>query len=443
MLGSLDVTFLAASVLPWHCGRVTQNCEHKFEEVAQDPRFRFHGHTPLVGRSQPTASNSVNISYLRSNYDAVILSYGAVLDRDLGGLPGEKELGHILPARSVVNWYNSYPLPSRSTPIEDEFVDLSKIEHVTILGQGNVALDIARILLSDIDTLSKTDISSHALENLSQSAVKRVEIVGRRGPLQMPCTTKELRELLALKHVNFDTSEVLLNESLQLLHRPGVLEHLHNARLRKRLIEVMSKALGTPQSPASRSWGFTFLRSPLAFLSHSYGSLDVPSAKPPVVRSIEWAINQLHHPSPTEVRPHVDFSTSKAIPSDPLHRLTTSTDLVIKSLGYRSQAIPGIPYDALHNAVKHLDGRVIDNDGQIVSIITFYPIHDMKTLSISYLRSPDFTSRAGSQEEPMASLPTRCTTHTLRSINSPRTPPMVSLLILIVTSRCIVKRKRT
>ncbi|KAG0142501.1 hypothetical protein CROQUDRAFT_135531 [Cronartium quercuum f. sp. fusiforme G11] len=346
-----------------------KNCEHKFEEVAQDPRFQFFGNTRLVGdndflREVDVSESYVSISQLRSNYDAVILAYGAGLDRDLGGIPGEKELKHVVPARSVVNWYNRYPLPTVDSL--EPFVDLSQIEHVTILGQGNVALDIARILLSSVDSLSKTDISERALENLSRSKVKRVEIVGRRGPLQMSCTTKELRELLSLKDVSFDTDEAILSHTIELIRQPQVLDYLHNARLRRRLLELMSKAVSSKpiQDRAPRSWSFKFLQSPLAFLPDPTAFFD-PSASGQLVYSVQWEANQLiYSTKTTHTAPHTDLSTAKAIPSNPARRFITQTDLVIESLGYRSQSIPGIPYDSRQNSVKHVNGRVSDVDGK-------------------------------------------------------------------------------
>ncbi|KAH9811126.1 hypothetical protein DFH28DRAFT_476627 [Melampsora americana] len=351
-----------------------KNCEHKFEEVAEDPRVNFFGNTRLIGEDDKSLKNPFNfnatitISELRSYYDAVILSYGSCLDRDLGGIPGETDLRNVIPARSVVNWYNSYPLPSKNS-IDSFDIDLSKIEKVVILGQGNVALDIARILLTDVNQLSQTDISSRALENLASSKIKDIEIVGRRGPLQMPCTSKELRELLALKDVRFDTDLQILNESMELIKKPEVLDHLHNSRLRKRVIELMSKAITNQQTRSSttRSWSFRFLRSPVAFHPHpkSTNLLNNLMEKEPI-KMIEWQSNQLFNPKPTTKKPQIDLSTATAIPAEPSHTFTSKADLVIKSIGYRPEVIPGIPYNSQQTSVNNIDGRVIDEKGQVV-----------------------------------------------------------------------------
>lgn len=328
--------------------------------------MNFFGNTRLIGEDDKSSKNpsnkeaTITISRLRSYYDAVILSYGSCLDRDLGGIPGEDNLGNIVPARSVVNWYNSYP---RSSSIDSFDIDLSKIEKVVILGQGNVALDIARILLTDIDQLSKTDISERALENLANSKIKEVEIVGRRGPLQMPCTTKELRELLALKNVRFDTDLKILNESIELIRNPEILNHLQNSRLRKRLIELMSKAM-TNQTKISqtRSWSFRFLRTPIAF--HPDPSFTSTEKQP--VKMIEWQSDQLLDPRPTENKPQIDLSTASAIPAEPAHTFISEADLVIKSIGYRPEVISGIPYNSRQTSVNNIDGRVIDEKGEVI-----------------------------------------------------------------------------
>ncbi|EGG03543.1 uncharacterized protein MELLADRAFT_49489 [Melampsora larici-populina 98AG31] len=345
-----------------------KNCEHKFEEVAQDPRVKFFGNTRLTGEKEERISfnteATITISELRSYYDAVILSYGSCLDRDLGGIPGETNLSNIIPARSVVNWYNSYPRSSSNDPINSFDIDLSKIEKVVILGQGNVALDIARILLTDIDQLAKTDISERALENLSNSQIKEVEIVGRRGPLQMPCTTKELRELLSLKDVRFETDLEILNESIELIRQPEILNHLQNSRLRKRLIELMSKSMTNQRNQTSshRSWSFRFLRSPIAF--HPDPNFTSTERQP--VKKIEWQRNRLLNPKPTEIKPHMDLSTATAIPSEPSHTFTSQADLVIKSIGYRPEVISGIPYNSRQTSVNNIDGRVINEKGEVI-----------------------------------------------------------------------------
>jgi adrenodoxin-NADP+ reductase len=120
----------------------------------------------------------VEFQTLMRHYDSILLAYGASQDKRLG-IPGESTLSGIYSARQFVGWYNGLPDCAALQP------NLDKAEEAVIIGQGNVALDVARMLLEDIDTLKKTDISEHALAELARSRVKRVHVVGRRGPMQV------------------------------------------------------------------------------------------------------------------------------------------------------------------------------------------------------------------------------------------------------------------
>lgn len=115
---------------------------------------------------------------LRPHYDAILFAYGASQDKELG-IPGENTARNVHSARAFVGWYNGLPEHRDLKP------DLTSGEDAVIVGQGNVALDVARILLSDVDALRSTDIADYALEALSKNRIKRVRVVGRRGPLQV------------------------------------------------------------------------------------------------------------------------------------------------------------------------------------------------------------------------------------------------------------------
>lgn len=121
---------------------------------------------------------SVELSSILRHYDAVLFAYGAAKDRLLG-IPGETTLKGIYSAREFVGWYNGLPEHAGLNP------DLTQGEDAVIIGQGNVALDVARMLLEDVDVLRKSDITEHALDYLSRSRIKRVHVVGRRGPVQV------------------------------------------------------------------------------------------------------------------------------------------------------------------------------------------------------------------------------------------------------------------
>ncbi|GKT50228.1 NADPH:adrenodoxin oxidoreductase, mitochondrial [Colletotrichum spaethianum] len=173
-----------------------QNCQDKFEEVASSPNFSFMGNVSVGDSGLYHDSCTVPFTTLLRNYDAVLLAYGAAKDRTLG-IPGESGLRGVYSARQFVGWYNGLPEYAGLVP------DLTKGEEAIIIGQGNVALDVARMLLEDIDVLRRTDITEEALAQLATSRVKRVRIVGRRGPMQAAFTIKEVRELMKIQNVAF------------------------------------------------------------------------------------------------------------------------------------------------------------------------------------------------------------------------------------------------
>lgn len=161
---------------------IPQNCQDKFEEIASSSNFTFVGNVAVGRAGHPAEQCAVELQSLMRNYDSVLLAYGASEDKRLG-IPGEMTLEGIYSARQFVGWYNGLPEFAGLSP------DLTRGEEVVIIGQGNVALDVARMLLEDVDVLKKTDITEPALAELARSRVKRVHVVGRRGPMQVcePC----------------------------------------------------------------------------------------------------------------------------------------------------------------------------------------------------------------------------------------------------------------
>lgn len=133
------------------------------------PRFNFIGNVN-VGKD-------LRLLDLQNHYDAILFSYGASKDRKLG-IPGEGLKG-VYSARDFVGWYNGSPENSNLNP------NLDTGDEAVIIGQGNVALDVARTLLTEVDVLKKTDMTDYALASLAKSKIKRVHIVGRRGPMQV------------------------------------------------------------------------------------------------------------------------------------------------------------------------------------------------------------------------------------------------------------------
>ena len=150
-----------------------KNCQDKFEEVAESPRFNFVGNITIGNHA-----SALPLQSLLPHYDAILFAYGASKDRKLG-IPGEENLNGIYSARAFVGWYNGLPEYANLAP------DLTLGEDAVVIGQGNVALDVARILLQNPDALRSTDITAHAMDTLRKSKVKRVRVIGRRGPLQV------------------------------------------------------------------------------------------------------------------------------------------------------------------------------------------------------------------------------------------------------------------
>ena len=246
-----------------------------------------------------------------------------------------------------MHFYNGHPyahLPS---------LDLSKIDHVTIVGQGNVAFDCARILLAPIDELRKTDTPEYALAELARSSVKRVDVVGRRGPLQLAGTTKELREMMQLPNVGFAMDPALLAQAEQTLAEYPKQE---GARMRSRLLKLMRD--GSKAGPdAAKEWSLQFLRSPVSLNASDYvEGTDI--AQP--VRSVNWEINELVGDASAAMHTKAQ-GTGQIVTSD--------TDMVLKSVGYRSVGIPGVPFDDKKGTVRNINGRVTSDEGDAVRIL--------------------------------------------------------------------------
>ncbi|EDV35556.1 uncharacterized protein Dana_GF12417 [Drosophila ananassae] len=286
-----------------------KNVINTFTKTAEHPRLRYFGNVSL--------GVDVTLQDLRDRYHAVLLTYGADQDRELE-LENERQ-GNVISARSFVAWYNGLPGAENLSP------DLSGRD-VTIVGQGNVAVDVARMLLSPLDTLKTTDTTEYALEALSRSQVERVHLVGRRGPLQAAFTIKELREMIKLPNVDIrwrsnDFSGI--EEQLEKLQRP-----------RKRLTELMLKSL-KDQGKASVA-GFKqflpiFLRAPKAI---------APS-------EMEFSVTELQQESA------VATSATERLPSD----------LILRSIGYKSSCVDsGINFDARKGNVRNSEGRVLKDE---------------------------------------------------------------------------------
>ena len=216
-----------------------------FDRIASQPGFRYVGNV-TVGRQ-------VTPGQLRENYDAVLYAVGAQTDRRLG-IPGE-DLPGSHAATELVGWYNGQP------DFRDAQFDLG-VDAVAVIGLGNVAMDVTRILMRDPAELAVTDLTSHAIADLSRSKVSTVHVIGRRGPVQGAFTTPELRELGALAGV-----DVMVNPT-DLVLDPTSAEHLSRAEdrnLEKNLEVLREWALREPTG-AARRIVLHFCTSPVAIV---------------------------------------------------------------------------------------------------------------------------------------------------------------------------------
>ncbi|CAG5018648.1 unnamed protein product [Parnassius apollo] len=297
-----------------------KNVINQFTKVANKPNVNFYGNIAL--------GKDVGLLQLRQNYDAVLLTYGAEEDKTLG--IENEEAYNIVAARNFVGWYNGHPRD------KDLKIDLSGTT-AAILGQGNVALDVARILLTPIDILRKTDITEHALAALADSKVKELYLVGRRGPLQVAFTIKELREQLNLPNCK----TVWREQDFE-----GVSSVVSNlGRPRKRLTELMLKALSESSKinimPGDKCFKPLFFRSPNKFLTDNMNH----------VTGIELTCNRLEGDN---------LEHQKCIATDEKEVLDCS--LVFRSIGYTSVKVDkDIIFDT-NGFVTNDKGRVIEDN---------------------------------------------------------------------------------
>lgn len=267
----------------------------------------------------------ITLEQLRRRYHAVLYAVGATGDRALG-VPGAELIGSHS-AREFVAWYNGHPDHADAT------FDLAH-ERAVIIGNGNVALDVARILVSDPDRLARTDIADHALQALRDSKVREVVVVGRRGPLEAAFTTKELLGLADLTGVG-------------LVADPGEIEISADARSRIEHCESsveLYKAdllaeLSSPSTQKDRRITLRFLHSPVEVLG------------PDRVTGVRFVRNELV----------VDGERMGA-------RATTDTEeipcgLVFRSVGYFGQPVDGLPFDDARGVIPHENGRVHESGG--------------------------------------------------------------------------------
>ncbi|KAI9329094.1 hypothetical protein BDR26DRAFT_912706 [Obelidium mucronatum] len=299
---------------------------NKFDKFAtEDPRFKFIGNV-TIGRD-------LSVSELRANYDAVILSYGAEKPRLLG-IPNEETTKNVHSAHDFVKWVNGYPNSWDSGSSNIPF-DLSNTDTAVIVGQGNVALDVARLLLSPFDDLRKTDIPDETLAVLEKSRIKRVHLVGRRGPYQTAFTAKELRELTKLPGTTLTHNPILSSEPYKSSESDPLLD-----RGPKRLMQILHNV----ERPATsqKQWSLDWFLTPHEIIQNAKNAVE----------AIRF---QRTRPIQTTAGPY--GAKIEAVPGE---FVDLSCGLLVSSVGYYGESIgPDVPFDASKGVIPNIRGSVV------------------------------------------------------------------------------------
>jgi ferredoxin--NADP+ reductase len=324
---NLEVDMIERLPTPWGLVRSGVAPDHPkiksvtriYEKTAAHPRFRFFGNVEL-GRD-------VSRAELIEHYHCVVYATGSPADRPLG-IPGE-DLEGSHPATDFVGWYNGHP------DYCDHDFDLSA-ERAVVIGNGNVALDVARMLTLTHDELAVTDIADHALEVLDASNVREIVVVGRRGPAQAAFTNPELLELgeLADADVIVDAEE---------LERALAVEDPNMDPTSVRNVSVLRDYAGRAPTGKSKRVILRFLLSPTELVGDGNG-----------VRRIVMARNALQAGKDGRLRAEPTGETEEL-----------DAGLVMRAIGYRGIALPGVPFDDRSATIPNEGGRVVTHDGAL------------------------------------------------------------------------------
>jgi ferredoxin/flavodoxin---NADP+ reductase len=315
----IEVDMIERLPTPWGLVRLGVAPDHPklksvsraYEKIAAKPGFRFFGNV-AVGRD-------VSHADLSRIYDAVIYAVGAQTDKRLG-IPGE-DLPGSWSATEFVGWYNGHP----------DFQELDfrlDVERAVVIGNGNVALDVARMLALTPEELAPTDATDPSITAIGESTIREILVVGRRGPAQASFTTPELQEMgeLAGADVEVDPAELELDPT-----SAAALEHDTNARRNMDVFRAFAAREPTGKPVTVR---FLFFRSPVAIHGEEK------------VEAIELVRNRLEARDGRLV----------AVPTD--EHETVECQLVFRSVGYRGVALPELPFDERRGTIRNEGGRI-------------------------------------------------------------------------------------
>jgi ferredoxin--NADP+ reductase len=326
--GRIEVDMLERLPTPWGLVRSGVAPDHPkiksvtrvYEKTAANPRFRYFGNV--------TFGVHVSREDLLAHYHAIVYATGSPSDRPLG-IPGE-ELPGSHAATEFVGWYNGHP---DHTDLE---FDLLSAERAVVIGNGNVALDVARMLVLAPEELEPTDTADHALEVLAASRVSEVVILGRRGPAQAAFTNPELLELGELADADVIVEEAELEQALAVAD-PHAAEDITC----RRNVEILRDYAARPAKGHRKRIVLRFLLSPAAFLADEHGRLG----------AVELVRNELV-PAPS--------GGLRAAATE--ERETLAAGLAFRAIGYRGIPLPGVPFDERSATIPNDGGRVLDAD---------------------------------------------------------------------------------
>ncbi len=294
-----------------------------YDKIAATTGFRFFGNVRL-GRD-------LAVDDLTAHYHQVVYAFGCESDTKLA-VPGE-DLAGVHAATDFVGWYNGH------TDHRAHRFDLANARRVAIVGNGNVAMDVARVLLAPADHLASTDIADHALEVLRTSRVEEVVLLGRRGPAQAAFSPKEIEEIAELPDVDVlvDPADAAVDPlSAAWLEKEG-------ARSQQRNVKFLQERAAAGGSGKHKRLRCRFLVGPTAIL----GAGKVQQVRIEHMQLVA-AADGTPRPQPR--------GTSEEL----------AVDLLFKAIGYRGVPVPDVPFDDKKGIVPNVDGRVVDKPGGAV-----------------------------------------------------------------------------
>ena len=293
----------------------------RYAKTAQQPGFRFFGGVAL--------GDDVQREELLERYHAVVYAVGTADDNRLGIEGEDRPRSHS--ATEFVAWYNGHP------EYADHEFDLS-VSRAVVIGNGNVAIDVARMLVLDPDEISITDTADHAIESLARAQVQHVTLLGRRGPVQAAFTNPELLELgeLSRADVVVDPDELELDE-----HSARFLETADKTT--RRNVEILREYAAREPTGKTHQIELKFLRSPVEVLGEGEGEGE------------DGAVSGLR-----VVRNAIDADL-RAVSTGEEEVLQCG--LVLRSIGYRGRPLPGVPFDERRGLIRNDGGRVTDEEG--------------------------------------------------------------------------------